>query len=265
MRAIRKYVWIGYTAARSNLAYAAESASRVVFMTLILFIFMKLWIVVYSNAPDGKLAGLTLPKMLWYLVITEAILLSSPRVWAEVDQDVRTGRLTVQLIHPVSYVFSHLGRSMGERIVRFAINLAAGSVVALVLAGPMRLTLSGATSFLLILPLAFALDFFGSFLVGLGAFWLESTAGLALIYSRLGMLLGGIFFPIEIYPQKLQPILRLLPFASMVYAPARMFVDPQASLLLDALAKQGMALMTFGIAVYVVQAIALRRVFSNGG
>src|SRR5262249_31950416 len=157
-----------------------------------------------------RLAGLTLPNMLWYLVITEAILLSSPRVWAEVDQDVRTGRLAIQLIHPVSYVFSHLGRSMGERIVRFVINLAGGSAVAMILAGPMRMTLSGATSFLLMLPLAFALDFLGNFLVGLGAFWLESTAGLALIYSRLGMLLGGIFFPIEVYPPKLQPILGLL-------------------------------------------------------
>jgi ABC-2 type transport system permease protein len=265
VKTIAKYTWIAYTAARSNLAYAAESASRVVFMTLILFIFMKLWIVVYAAAPNGKLAGLTLPSMLWYLVITEAILLSSPRVWAEVDQDVRTGRLTVQLIHPVSYVFSHLGKSMGERIVRFAINLAAGSAVAMVLAGPVRITISGVASFVLILPLAFALDFFGNFLVGLGAFWLESTAGLALIYSRLTMLLGGIFFPIEIYPLRLQPVIRMLPFASMLYAPARMFVDPEASLLRGAIVQQGISLLTIGIAVYVVQTLALRRVFSNGG
>ena len=48
-----------------------------------------------------RIAGLTLPQMLWYLVITEAIYMSAPRVWAEVDQDVRTGRLAVHLITPV--------------------------------------------------------------------------------------------------------------------------------------------------------------------
>ena len=45
--------------------------------------------------------------------------------------------------------------------------------------------------FLLVLPMAFILDFLGALLVGLCAFWLESTQGIALIYSRLMMLLGG--------------------------------------------------------------------------
>src|SRR5262245_44865145 len=136
MRGIAKYTWLAYTAARSNLAYAGESISRLVFMTVVLYIFMRLWIVVYAAADSPRVAGLTLPRMLWYLVITESILLSEPRVWAEVDEDVRSGRMAVQLIHPVSYVLAHFGKSMGERLVRFVINLTAGSVVAVALAGP---------------------------------------------------------------------------------------------------------------------------------
>jgi ABC-2 type transport system permease protein len=119
--------------------------------------------------------------------------------------------------------------------------------------------------FLAILPLAFLLDFLGSFLVGLCAFWLESISGLALIYTRATMLLGGVMLPMEIYPESLQPILRRLPFASMIYAPGRMFVDPAASLFLDAVATQLMALVLFLCIVGAVQQAALKRVFTNGG
>src|SRR5947207_2617305 len=133
MKSITRYLWIGYTAARSNLVYAVETSSRIVFMTIILYVFMRLWTVVYAGAGTDRPAGFTLAQMLWYLVVTESVALSSPRIWSEVDQDVRTGRLAVQLIYPLSYVGAHLGRAMGQRVVRFAINMVVGSVLALLL------------------------------------------------------------------------------------------------------------------------------------
>jgi len=234
-------------------------------MTVILYIFMRIWLVVYAGAGSARLAGLTMPQMLWYLVITESILLSAPRAWAEVDQDVRTGRLAVQLILPLSYACAHFGRSIGERVVRFGMNLCAGTVVALLLVGPIPLTASGLLMFLAVLPASFILDFLGNFLIGLCAFWLESTVGVALIYSRLVMLLGGIFLPIEIYPRALQAAIRILPFASMVYAPGRMFVDPSMGLLRSSLTVQCGAVLAFLAVVVCVQSIAFRRVFANGG
>src|SRR5690242_18671741 len=114
MRSAARYGWIGYTAARSNMAYRGEVLLRSSFLAVILYIFMRLWIVVYSESKDGRIAGLSLPQMLWYLVITEAVFMSAPRIWAEVDQDVRTGRLAVQLIRPLSYTAERLSRAMGE-------------------------------------------------------------------------------------------------------------------------------------------------------
>ena len=67
-------------------------------MGAILYIFLRLWQVTYSETGASELGGLSLPQMLWYLVMTEAIVLSEPRVTDDVDQDVRTGALAVQLI-----------------------------------------------------------------------------------------------------------------------------------------------------------------------
>ena len=103
----------------------------------------------------------------------------------------------MQLIRPLSYAAGHLSRAMGERVVRFAINLTVGGVIALALVGPIPVSISGLAMFVMVLPVAFVLDFFGMFLVGLSAFWLESAAGLALIYSRAVMMFGGMFLPLE--------------------------------------------------------------------
>src|SRR5437764_487084 len=128
MRSAARYGWIGYTAARSNIAYRGEVLFRSSFLVVILYIFMRLWTVVYAEADNGRVAGMTLPQMLWYLVTTEAVFLSAPRIWAEVEQDVRTGRLAVHLIRPLSYTAGHFSRAIGERIVRFSINLSIGSI-----------------------------------------------------------------------------------------------------------------------------------------
>src|SRR5262245_43796393 len=188
-RAMTKYTWIGYTAARSNLAYLGEVLSRTTFMAVILYTFARLWAVVYSGSGSQRLGGLSLPQMIWYLTITEALALSSPRVSLEIDEDVRTGRLSVQLLRPLSYVLARLAQVFGERSVRFAVNLTAGSVVALLLVGPIHVSLSNVALFALTLPLAFVIDFLSYFAIGLCGFWMESTAGITLIYSRLTMLL----------------------------------------------------------------------------
>ncbi|MDQ2998080.1 MAG: ABC-2 family transporter protein [Chloroflexota bacterium] len=265
MLAFRKYSWLGLIAARSNLAYLGEVATRTLFLAVILYIFLQLWRVTYSETASATLGGLTLAQMLWYLAMTEAITLSTPRVAQEVDQDVRTGALAVQLIRPLSYPLARLWMTLGERLVRFALNVAVGSMLALLLVGPIAFTPLGLLMFALTLPLAFVLDFLGNFLIGLAAFWIEDTTGLALIYSRLTMILGGMLIPLELFPEHLQPILRALPFAGVVYGPARMFVHPELGFMANLVVRQGIAIGVFAILVTLVYRVALGRIFSNGG
>jgi ABC-2 type transport system permease protein len=265
MLGLRKYTWIGLTAARSNLAYLGEVATRAVFLAVILFIFLQLWRVTFAETGAARLGELTLGQMLWYLAMTEAITLSAPRVAQEVDQDVRTGALAVQLIRPLDYPLARLWTNLGERLVRFTLNAIVGALIALVLVGPIAFTPAGLGMFALALPMAFALDFLALFLIGMCAFWLEDTSGLALIYSRVTMILGGMLIPIELFPDTFQPILRALPFASIVYGPARLFVHPDLPFLLDLIVRQGIAIAVLGLAVALVYRAGLGRIHSNGG
>ena len=264
MSAAAKYTWIGLTAARSNLAYAGEVAARTLFLVVILFIFLQLWKATYAETGAERLGGLTLVEMLWYLAATECMALSTPRVAWEVDQDVRTGALAVQLIRPLSYPLYRLWVSLGERAVRYAMSAVVASAVALALVGTIGVSAAGLGVFVAALPLAFVLDFLAYFLIGLGAFWLEDTTGLTLIYSRVTMILGGMLLPLELFPDALQPIAHALPFALVMYGPARLFVRPDARFMAELIGKQAAAILVLAGAVFLVHRAAMRRLFANG-
>lgn len=263
--ASNKYFWIARTSAKSNLAYFAEIGSRVFFLGVILYIFLRLWQVTYGETGSHTLGGLSLPQMLWYLAITESIILSGPRVAQSVDQDVRTGAISIHFIRPLSYPLYCLFNTLGERSVRFLVNVSVGALISVVFVGFIPLNPVGIFYFLTVLPLAFVIDFLGNFLIGLAAFWLEDTNGLVLIYSRLTMILGGMLIPLELFPDSWQGILRMLPFSAIVYGPARLFVSPGLHFYQDVLARQVVACVVFACAVAIVFRIASRRVFANGG
>lgn len=265
MNSLRKYFWVGLIAAKSNLAYFGEAIGRIFFLGVILFIFLRLWQVTYGQTHAAILGGFTLPQMLWYLVVTESIMLSTPRIAQYVDQDVRTGAIAVYLLRPMSYPLHELCVCLGERFIRFAINLMVGSVIALVCVGPIALSPSGLLLFLLAIPLAFVLDFLGYFLIGLCAFWMEDTTGLVFLYSRITMVLGGMLIPLELFPETWQPILRALPFSSIVYGPARMFVRPDLTEFVHLVIRQGLSIAVVSLIVYLVWNSCLKRVFANGG
>lgn len=265
MNSLRKYFWVGLIEAKSNFAYFGETLGRIFFLGIILFIFLRLWQVTYAQTQATLLGGFTLTQMLWYLVITESIMLSTPRVSYYVDEAVRTGAISIYLLRPMSYPMNELSSCLGKRFIRFGLNLAVGSVIALICVGSISLSASGVLLFLLSIPLAFVLDFLGYFLVGLCAFWMEDTTGLVFLYSRITMVLGGMLIPLELFPETWQPILRILPFSSIVYGPARMLVRPDFTEFIQLLVRQGLAIVLFSLIVYLVWSACLKRVFANGG
>jgi ABC-2 type transport system permease protein len=266
MNAAKKYWAVAAISAKSNLAYVSEVGSRVVFLAVILYIFMKLWKVTYEHSGAQQLGGLGLNEMLWYLAITESIMMSAPRITMLVDEDVRTGSLAVQLVRPLSYPLYRLFSALGERVVRFVITAAAASLIALMLVGPLpNLGWQNLLFFAVALPLAFILDFLGYFLVGLGAFWMEDTSGPMLIYSRMTMILGGMLIPLQLFPEWAQGPLHVLPFASIVYGPARLFVLPNATEFAQVMTNQSIWIVLFSLMVAAVYSVAVKRISANGG
>ncbi|HEV2125960.1 MAG TPA: ABC-2 family transporter protein [Chloroflexota bacterium] len=260
-----KYWAIIATNLRNQLAYLGEAVMRSFFLVMILFVFLQLWQATYASQERNLIGGFTLAQMIWYLALTESIILSRPRLNRVVDEEIRSGDIAYTLVRPYSYAGFRFANYLAERCLFFVVKLIIATGLALIYVGPVPLTLGnlilGATSLLL----AIVIDFLFAFGIALLAFWTENTSSINLIYDRLVMLLGGMLLPVEVFPEPLASVARALPFASLVYAPARLALggsDEPAEVLF---AKQIATAVIACLAVAALYRAALRRVTVNGG
>jgi ABC-2 type transport system permease protein len=262
---LRKYGFLGLTAIRSSFAYLGEQFFGLVFLGVILFIFLQLWRATFAGAGEVKLGDLSLAQMIWYLAIAEGVVMSRPPISSEVDQEVRSGSLSVQLLRPLEYPLARLSSSFAERLVNFGLIAGTGCLLAFIFVGTIPLSLEGLGLFLIVLPLALLLDNIGFLMVGLSAFWLEDTSGFTLIYSRMTMILGGMLVPLELFPDFARGIVEWLPFSSAVYAPARLFVHPSFEFFSSVIVRQSLSVLILGVIVALIYRAGLKRIHSNGG
>jgi ABC-2 type transport system permease protein len=75
-------------------------------------------------------------------------------------------------------------------------------------------------------------------MIGLSAFLVEDVSALMWIYQKLAFIFGGMLIPLDFYPQWLQAIAQALPFSSITYGPARLFVTPTVDLFVSVMALQ---------------------------
>jgi ABC-2 type transport system permease protein len=263
--ALAKYAAVYATSVRNQLAYAGELAFRGIFLSLILFVFLRLWQATYGGQDTPTIAGFTVAQMVWYLAITESIVLSRPRFNQAVDQEVRTGDVAYTLVRPYSYAAHHCANYLGERTVRFVTTLAIGCALALLYVGPVPLSPANVAYGLVALALGVAIDFAGTFGIALLAFWIEDTWSVNLIYDRLIMLLGGMMLPLEVFPGWLAGVARALPFSAVVYGPARVTLGGLEEGASSLLLRQAVTLLAAWVVVWLLYRRAFRRISVNGG
>ncbi len=246
---------------RSRFAYLGELVVRSFFIVLIMFTFTQLW---RATGQVSK-TGFTLAQLIWYLAFTEAIMTSSDTGGGEVDREVRSGEIAYRLARPLPYPLYHFGAALGERLLRFSLNLIVGVLVALVVVGPMPI---GPLALLLSLSaalLAVCADWVWSFSISLLSFWFEDTFGIHLLYRRALMILGGMLIPLEAYPAWLERIARPLPFHYLVYAPARLFVRPDVAFWGEAAIALGLVIAVGLMPLLLLYRLGLRQVSAQGG
>jgi ABC-2 type transport system permease protein len=250
---------------RKRLAHLDEVVVRSIFLIVVLFVFTQLWRAV-ALAVDRRPGGYDPAQLVWYLAFTEAIVFSTPNHWdLEVDREVRSGDIAYRIARPLPYPLYHLAASFGDRLLRFAVYLAIGAALALAFAGPIPLRLGAVLAALAAGVLGIVADEIATLTISLGAFWVDNTSGVHLLYRRATMLLGGTFLPLEAYPAWLADVCRALPFCHLVSGPARLFVGPDAGGL-DALVAAQLAVIAVAfVPLVLTYTFGLRRIASQGG
>jgi len=263
LKSLSKYSAITRINLLNNLAYFGELAYRSIFMVVILYVFVQLWTATFGAVGSDRIAGLSLPNTIWYLVMTETVMLSKIRVAGKIAEEVRDGSLAYTVGRPYSYLLYHFFYGIGDTLLRLAINFAAGSILVTLLVGPMPPAPLPAV-FAVVL-LAIILDFCIGGLLGLLAFFTEDVDSFVLIYNKVLFILGGTLIPLDFLPGWLRDLSLALPFNLTVYAPARLFVQFDWDRWLSTLAAQAAWVAAFAVALELVFRWGMRRVSINGG
>jgi ABC-2 type transport system permease protein len=215
-----KYLAVFRITLSNHLAYVIDFIVRTLFLLLILYIFTQLWETTFLVTGQELINGYTLKMLMWYLVITESIVMAMPRVVDKVEQEVKNGDVAYFLHRPLSYIGYHYCGFISEALIRVCMNLVIGGLLIYFLFEGISLQWTTVPITVALLISAFTLHFLITMGLSLCAFWIEEVRGYELVYSRLVMILGGMMVPLDIFPHWLEKIARALPFQHIVYVPA---------------------------------------------
>ncbi len=260
-----RYGFVLWTSARQQWIYRSEIVARAVQIVLFMGVFMALWTTAYGVSGRAELAGYSVGQMVWYLAMSETVVLSTSRIFLEIGEAVKAGDLAYTLTRPLRYPFFQVANSLGGSVPKLVLNLLTASAVVALGTRQVAGSPVGLLAFLGMAALALLLDALIAVLIGLAAFWIEEVSPVYWIYNKLLFTVGGLFLPLEMFPEPLQRAVRWLPFQFIVYAPARAFVAFEPGGVLQGIIGQVAYIAAFTALVLLVWRRAQRRMVIHGG
>ena len=263
-RKILKYWLIFKTQLLNNLAYPGDLFLRSLSIVFFMWVFVHLWRAVYRSSGETAIAGLTLRDTLWYLMLTETLILSKPRLARTIAEMVKDGSVAHLLNKPYNFLVYQASVWMGDSLSFMGFNLLAGGAVVWWLVGPPP-DPRGWPFVLVVMVAAWLLDFCITAMIGLAAFVTEDVAAFEWIYSKLLFILGGMLIPLDFFPPWLRSAAQALPFAYTIYGPARFFVQPEPGRFVSLLLGQLLWLAVLGGLLAFIYRKGITRLAINGG
>ena len=221
LAAASKYAAFARLGFASVRAEPGEHYARMLFLVMILGVFSSLWRAV---AATGASVGGDPNTLVWYLAITEWVLMSVPHVHFRMEDDVRRGDVAYQIARPASYLGGLFAESVGAAAVRAPVLLAGACVASWIFAGPPARPVSVARAIMFGAAASLVLVSY-NILLGITAFWLGDIAPVYWIWQKLTFVLGGLLLPLTLYPDIVVRIARYTPFSAFLAGPGSFVLD----------------------------------------
>ncbi len=223
---MRKYISIYRSEIMSSLQYILNILFRIFNFVLIIFVFINLWEYIYDD-PSELINGYSKNQMIWYVIMTEIIwyAVDGRRYCRKISNDVKSGNIAYIMNKPYSYIgyafSSHLGETTIKTIIAMVVGFGMG--ILLLKGFPVPNVMFAVITAVSVL-LAILIDMLFVTFIGLISFVIEDSQPIFWLYSKLILILG-VVFPIEYFPEAIAKIIRFTPIYVTSYGPAKLFVD----------------------------------------
>jgi ABC-2 type transport system permease protein len=215
-RLVVKYAAFSRVAVARACRDRGDLYGRAAFFAVILGVFASLW----RAAAEAGMPTATEPRALvWYLAVTEWIVLSTPQIHLDIQESIRAGDVVYRLGRPVSYVGAEIAAAFGVLAVRLPLLGLTAFLCAFAFTG----WIPPARALAIVVPFGLAAGALLAALhvwIGLLAFWLHDVAPVYWVCQKLMFILGGLMLPLDVYPGVMQRIAALTPFPTLLAGPA---------------------------------------------
>lgn len=218
---LRMYLSLFVVKFKNEMSYRVGVLLASLMLMLYSVIGIFIWLAVYTFSHVSSIAGITLTTTLLYFVIDGALapVLGPSEIVDSMYTDIKEGTITTSLIRPMNY-FSQLIVGDIAMIMPNLVMVSIPVIVAVVILANLSIALPIAILFVTYVIFGYIIATLLGFIVGSLALYLTDIYGINVSLMWLTTIIGGGMLPLAFFPQNMQHILLMLPFAFLAYVPA---------------------------------------------
>ncbi len=206
-----------------------------------------LWDAIFRNG--GVIFGYDRAKILTYVFLT-LVLRSVVLSLRSIDSagEISDGRLANYLVKPLNYHLFWFTRDLADKTLNILFSVFEITLLYYLLAPPIifQTNLLTLVFFALATVAAVLLNFIFGNLASNFSFWMPGNAwGFWFVYLVFQDFLGGVMFPLDVFPKAIYNVIMLLPFPYLLFFPVNVYTGKIAGLALTS----GFLTMVFWIVV----------------
>jgi len=222
---MRKYWTIIKTAWQQNLTWRFTILAYRFGEITEAMILILLWSAIYQGS--SLIKGYTLQEMITYVLVGnlfEAMVRNY--LTHKIARDIKDGTLSIFLVKPIKYLKYMFAKEFGITILPFLMSCASQILVISFFLNKIVLNFDFAYLFLIfiMLALAYIIELFISYLVGMIAFWTVEVDGVFATIIKLRKLFSGGYFPISLLPSGIVSLSMAMPFVYSFYFPMQLYL-----------------------------------------
>lgn len=224
---MRKYYEYIKNSFKELMAYRVEYFVGIVQRFLAIFVQLYLWRALIGQA--GQVATdygvVTMTEMTSYILVSILInTLIGNNVINDINERVRSGQISTDLIKPLNFEMYVFCRMIGRSLFSFLFQLLPVLGISLLFLDIEFPSVINLLLFLVSALNAFVIMFLLAFNLGLLSFWYMSMWQVSLILGNVIQLLSGRWLPLWFFPQALLSVSAFLPFKMLYFVPISIYL-----------------------------------------
>lgn len=210
--------------------YRVDFLLKIIYGVIAMYGFRCLWTALYAQKSFVNESGRVLSSMITYALLSVSIDMIfnpfevSPSPHQYTALQIRTGRITADLLRPINFQIQLLLRNMSAVLLSVCTLVLPLWLLSLCVFGmQLPASLFHGFAFLLSMACSYFISFSLNFLLGLICFVTLDIRNITFAYVGIMGVLSGQVIPIDLFPSGLQVFCRCMPFYYVFGAPLNLY------------------------------------------